>query len=207
MTYITMLALVFSFTACKLKKRKGPPIAQEEPVASMPAKPNISNEFDKKQEVKEEVSVVESIQAEEKVESAIASKELVTEAVQNTQEELSAMEKIFQLGRQAFADGNVPMAKKHYLDACQLGHFHACHKFAYFEQQAGNATNALRFYKVACDQGIQKSCNNFALASEQLGMLEQAKNFYARACLDKHSLSCSNLKRVMELERSQESPR
>lgn len=89
-------------------------------------------------------------------------------------------------------------AKNEFLSICQAGHAHACHKFAWYEEQAGNKANASRFYRAACDNGLGKACNNLAFQYEQKKNYEEALSFYSRGCLEKHAASCNSLKRVQD---------
>ncbi|RZA23035.1 MAG: hypothetical protein EOP10_13835 [Proteobacteria bacterium] len=100
--------------------------------------------------------------------------------------------------------GKVEMAKNEFLSICQSGHAHACHKFAWYEEQSGNQLNATRFYRAACDNGLGKSCNNLAFQFEQKKNFDKALELYAKGCMDKHEASCQSLKRIREEQKSEE---
>ena len=102
--------------------------------------------------------------------------------------------------------GKVGAAKNLFLNICQAGHAHACHKFAWYEELAGNTANATRFYRAACDNGLGKSCNNLAFQFEQKKDYDKALDLYARGCKDKHEASCKSLKRIRE-EQRQDTPK
>ena len=92
-------------------------------------------------------------------------------------------------------------AKNEFLSICQSGHAHACHKFAWYEEKAGNSLNATRFYDAACESGLGKSCNNLAFQYERKKDYERAVEHYARGCLDKHRASCDSMKRLRERQK------
>jgi hypothetical protein len=99
--------------------------------------------------------------------------------------------------------GRLVDAKNDFLSICQSGHAHACHKFAWYEEQGGNRPNALRFYRAACDNGLGKSCNNLAFQFEKEKNFEKALELYAMGCMDKHEASCNSLKRIREEQSSE----
>lgn len=90
----------------------------------------------------------------------------------------------------------VEQAKNAFLNLCQAGHAHACHKFAWYEEKAGNKANASRFYQAACNNGLGKSCNNLAFQFEQKRSYAEAIALYTRGCDEKHEASCDNLERI-----------
>lgn len=104
----------------------------------------------------------------------------------------------FRKARDLAKAGKVEAAKNIFLSVCQAGHAHACHKFAWYEEQAGNSQNATRFYRAACDNGLGKSCNNLAFQFEQKKIYDKALEFYARGCMEKHEAACTSLKRIHE---------
>ncbi|MBC7658374.1 MAG: hypothetical protein H7249_01555 [Chitinophagaceae bacterium] len=109
-----------------------------------------------------------------------------------------ALEIRFNKARNLAKVGKVEAAKSLFLDICQAGHAHACHKFAWYEELAGNTANATRFYRAACDNGLGKSCNNLAFQFEQKKNYDKALDLYAKGCMDKHEASCTSLKRIRE---------
>lgn len=199
MAYIMIITLCLASFSCKLKKRSGPPIQEENPALSLSAKPPIEEQIEDTQTAKTDMPAIEKTEPAAPLvqEKKIAISKLKTP-------NLSAKDKEYQKGLLALKEGQKEKAKQHFLNACQLGYYDACHKFAYQEHFAGNTANSLRFYRIACQEGSLKSCNNYALASEKLGLIEEAKDYYSKACLDKHQLSCTNLKRVLD---EQEKPR
>ncbi|MBC7531279.1 MAG: sel1 repeat family protein [Oligoflexus sp.] len=114
-----------------------------------------------------------------------------------------ALEIKFRKAREMARVGEVEAAKNLFLTICQAGHAHACHKFAWYEEQAGNTQNATRFYRAACDNGLGKSCNNLAFQFEQIKVYAKALELYAKGCAEKHEASCISVKRIHE-EQEQE---
>ncbi len=108
------------------------------------------------------------------------------------------LELVFRKARDLAKFGRIEEAKAEFLNACQAGHAHACHKFAWYEEHAGNMANALRFYRAACDGGLGKSCNNLAFQFERQKIWDKAADLYAKGCMDKHEAACVSLKRVRE---------
>lgn len=114
-----------------------------------------------------------------------------------------ALEIKFRKAREMARVGKVEAAKNLFLTICQAGHAHACHKFAWYEEQAGNTQNATRFYRAACDNGLGKSCNNLAFQFEQIKVYDKALELYVKGCAEKHEASCISVKRIHE-EQEQE---
>ncbi|RYZ57002.1 MAG: hypothetical protein EOP07_11110 [Proteobacteria bacterium] len=111
---------------------------------------------------------------------------------------MKSLEAKFKKAQGLAKKGDVEGAKNLFLNACQSGHAHACHKFAWYEEQAGNTANASRFYRAACDNGLGKSCNNLAFQFEQSKVWDKALDLYAKGCMEKHEASCTSLKRIRE---------
>ncbi len=109
-----------------------------------------------------------------------------------------ALEKRFQKAVAKAKSGKTDEAKSEFLEICQSGHAHSCHKFAWYEEQGGNPANASRFYKAACENGLGKACNNLAFQFEQKKDYGSALELYAKACTEKHIASCKSLNRIRE---------
>ncbi|SMF20625.1 sel1 repeat family protein [Pseudobacteriovorax antillogorgiicola] len=200
---ILILAVAIGCMACEPKKSKNAS-AQKERVRG-----GLSAKAPPKKPIAEK-SIVEQIREEAKSEQALvddlevpppSDPSLSTEAPAPAKQDKttpSYAERLFAHGRIAARNGKSDEARRYYLDACQLGYYEACHKFAYYEHKQGNFKNALRFYRLSCKHGILKSCNNMGFGLETMGQHEQAKDYYSRACLNQHEGACDSLRRVID---------
>jgi hypothetical protein len=150
------------------------------------------------------VAILDPEAAESTVQEAVAevkapvSEEAVMKSGKADSKTMKALEAKFRKAQGLAKTGDVEAAKNLFLIACQSGHAHACHKFAWYEEQAGNTANASRFYRAACDNGLGKSCNNLAFQFEQTESYDQALELYAKGCKEKHQASCTSLKRIRD---------
>lgn len=129
---------------------------------------------------------------------APVSEEAVMKSGKVDSKTMKTLEAKFKKAQGLAKTGDVEGAKNLFLSICQSGHAHACHKFAWYEEQAGNTANASRFYRAACDNGLGKSCNNLAFQFEQSKAFDKALDLYAKGCMEKHEASCTSLKRIRE---------